>query len=551
MSVLSGVRADASLSELRANERRLLGALALLGLVLRVAYQHERSWTGDEVGTLVYMQESAGYILSHFATWLTMNYFILLEKGIAQAFGSSPWVLTALPLAASVCAIPLTVALALRFCSARAALIAGALAAVNPYLVEHGPVIRSNSLLVALTLVTLLLFLRWHARPTRGRAAASATAATAVCLLHPAGVYVLAGIGALALAHWVARARAGALAEVRAEVRSLGLAFVVAGVVLVLAYARLVEGIRAVNARCSDTPPTSLDYVPYVFGSYFAHGFSGLPALLFLALGTWAATQAQRQLLVLWSLLLVPICLLSWQGVASTPWAFGRYLIFALPFLLVLVAAGIDLACRALGEKAWLGWGLTCLVALSWVTELEERFEEKRELPWMRLTGHLAALPAETAIVAQGLRDDWQLRPLEIETGRGVLKLSELLMREPGPEGLRIVYVNSYEPIQTTAECETFGRIQAITYQADTLRDLVTRLHADLLQSARERAGSELEPLYEGLVATSEFLGSRRDVERFRLLRGWSHQFNLRAQALKVSRWSAVGQRAGEFDPDQ
>jgi len=94
--------------------------------------------------------------LTHFGTWLSMNYFILVEKGVAWLCGAADWRLTLLPIAAAVAIIPLTASLALKFTgSTRTALIAASLAAFNHFLVLWGPQIRAYSLLVALSLLAI------------------------------------------------------------------------------------------------------------------------------------------------------------------------------------------------------------------------------------------------------------------------------------------------------------------------------------------------------------------------------------------------------------
>jgi len=134
--LLDLVHSDSSLRCLSKQERLVLALISLCTLVLLVALQHGRVFFGDEIGTLKYLKESLGYILTHFSTWLSMNYFILVEKGIAWFCGAADWRLTLLPIAAAVAIIPLTASLALKFTgSTRTALIAACLAALNPYLV--------------------------------------------------------------------------------------------------------------------------------------------------------------------------------------------------------------------------------------------------------------------------------------------------------------------------------------------------------------------------------------------------------------------------------
>ena len=132
-TLLNLIHSDLTLRCLSRRERVALGALCLCVLALLAAFQHGRVFFGDEIGTLICLKQSPTYILTHFQMWLSMNYFILVEKGIAWLCGAADWRLTLLPMAAAVAIIPLTASLALKIAgSTRTALIAAGLAAFNP-----------------------------------------------------------------------------------------------------------------------------------------------------------------------------------------------------------------------------------------------------------------------------------------------------------------------------------------------------------------------------------------------------------------------------------
>ena len=113
-TLLDLIHSDLSLRCLSRRERVALGALCFCVLVLLAALQHDRVFLGDEIGTLRCLKASPTYILTHFQTWLSMNYFILVEKGVAWLCGAADWRLTLLPMAAAVAIIPLTASLALK-----------------------------------------------------------------------------------------------------------------------------------------------------------------------------------------------------------------------------------------------------------------------------------------------------------------------------------------------------------------------------------------------------------------------------------------------------
>src|SRR5215813_4928961 len=192
-TLLDVVHSDLSLRCLSRRERLALGAICLCALLLLAALQYDRVFFGDEIGTLRYLKKSPAYILTHFTTHLSMNYFILVEKWVAWLCGATDWRLTLLPLTAAVAIIPLTASLALKFTgSTRTALIAASLAAFNPYLVYWGLLIRSYSLLVALSLLAINEFFHWYGRRDWWSGVRCATVVLLLLLAHINGVYTVA-----------------------------------------------------------------------------------------------------------------------------------------------------------------------------------------------------------------------------------------------------------------------------------------------------------------------------------------------------------------------
>ena len=192
-TLLHRVHSDLGLKDFSRRELFALGLISLCALSLYVALQYGRVFLGDEIGTLRYLKVSPGYILTHFRVHLSMNYFILVEKGIAWLCGAADWRLTLLPLAAAVAVIPLTASLALKFTgSTRTALIAATLAAFNPYLITWAPAIRSYSLFVAFSLLAINEFFRWHRQRNWWSGGRCAAVVLLLLLIHLNGIYVVA-----------------------------------------------------------------------------------------------------------------------------------------------------------------------------------------------------------------------------------------------------------------------------------------------------------------------------------------------------------------------
>jgi 4-amino-4-deoxy-L-arabinose transferase-like glycosyltransferase len=264
-ALLDQVHSDLSLRQLSRREGLALAAISLCAFLLLVALQHNRVFFGDEIGTLNYLKKSPGYILTHFTTHLSMNYFILVEKGVAWLCGAADWRLTLLPMAAAVAIIPLTASLALKFTgSTRTALIAASLAAFNPYLVVWGPAIRAYSLLVALSLLTIIEFFRWYRQRTWWSGARCAAVVLLLLLAHLNGAYTVAFLILLLGIETVSAGWSGGR-KFLWESRTLWIPLAGAAVVVGAAYWHLLPGIAKVSREWgTDTPPTSMAYLPQV-----------------------------------------------------------------------------------------------------------------------------------------------------------------------------------------------------------------------------------------------------------------------------------------------
>ena len=242
-SWLDVVYSNLSLRHLSRGERLVLGVICLCSLILFVALQHGRIFLGDEIGTLRYLKQTPSYILTHFRIWLTMNYFILVEKGVASLCGATDWRLTLLPIGAAIAVIPLTASLALKLTdSTRTALLAATLAAFNPYLVMLGPTIRAYSLFTAFSLLALNEFFHWSQAPGWRNGVRCAAAVLFLLLTHLQAIYVVAFLVLLLIVQSLSGIRRF-LWESRTLLIPLGGVAIIVG----LAYWRLLPDIASVN----------------------------------------------------------------------------------------------------------------------------------------------------------------------------------------------------------------------------------------------------------------------------------------------------------------
>src|SRR4029077_9569201 len=360
-TLLDLVHSELSLRCLSRRERVVLGAICLCTLLLLAALQYDRVFSGDEIGTLRYLTKSSAYILTHFSTWLSMNYFILVERWISRLCGAMDWRLTLLPMAAAVAIIPLTASLALQFTgSSRTALIAASLAAFNPYLVMWGPAIRAYSLLVAFSLLALNEFFRWTRRRDWWSGVRCAAVVLLLLLTHLNGIYTVVFMVLLLSIEAISAGWPGGR-KVLWESRTLWTPLAGTAVIVAIAYWRLLPDIAKVNREWgTDTPPTSMGYLPQVFTAYMVVGHAALLSMLLLLAGCWSALRERRALLLLCGGIILAPILMSLQGVSVQTSAYARYLIFSLPWLLILMAAGIDWLARLVrirGGPTIVAWG--------------------------------------------------------------------------------------------------------------------------------------------------------------------------------------------------
>ncbi len=149
-------------------EAWLLGAVILAALVIRLLTIDNQSLWADEALTAYEASLPFGAMLHtvvHVETTPPL-YFVLIW-GWAKVFGTGAIALRSVSLIAGVAIVPLTALIAKRLFSPAAGVLAGALAAVNPFLVWYSQEARSYMLLAALTAGAFLAFLYAIEQPAR------------------------------------------------------------------------------------------------------------------------------------------------------------------------------------------------------------------------------------------------------------------------------------------------------------------------------------------------------------------------------------------------
>jgi hypothetical protein len=554
---LDVVYSKLSSRHLSRGERLVLGVICLCSLILFAALQHGRIFLGDEIGTLRYLKQTPTYILTHFRIWLTMNYFILAEKGVASLCGAIDWRLTLLPIGAAIAVIPLTASLALKLTgSTRTALLAATLAAFNPYLVMLGPTIRAYSLLTAFSLLAINEFLHWNQWPGWWSGVRWAAAVLFLLLTHLQGIYIVAFLVLLLIVQSLSGIRRF-LWESRTLLIPLGGVAIIVG----LAYWRLLPDIARVNKEWGGgyTPPTSIGYIPRVFAIYTGNSYAAFLSVLLLCAGCWSAARDKQPLLLLCGAIVLGPILMSLQGIALDPGGFARYLIFSLPLLLILIAEGVDWITRHIRVRwaAIAAWGVIVLIVACWTPSIHAQFLHQTRWPFAEVARFLHARMQKDDVIVAGWMVGFTLsqffdHPEDriLLPNKYVSKVSDKL---DAPASGRVFYVTGrtrllppFTPAEAAelnrhfgcdqivigasddsgpgtsrrreARIHDFGQIEVTVYRGHTARALLQKWREDLLRRTVGRIYPSFQGDYQLLALLEEQLPSGQSADHWRSL---------------------------------
>lgn len=495
------------------NEWLYLLGLIIVGTIIRVAYHHDRPFTNDEVGTLIYIKQNALFILSHFTSWLTMNYFILLEKVLLSLVENNQSILALIPEVSGIITIPLTAILAKMFTSKKTALISATLVTTNAYLISYSGIIRSYSLLAALSLFSIILFFYWFSNRTYKAGFFTAIACFLLMLSHLNGVYTLAYIiiltGMEILDAWVKREKQKTLTLLI----PLSISLLFAG----LAYIKLVPEIIITGIRWQDIPPTGITYIPYAFATYFAGGFAGVFLALLMLSSFLVAYKQELPSLILFPYIVLSIMLVSLQGISHYPWAYARFLIFLLPICIIFISEGIQFYSSLFSRyKNAISVALTVLILITCTPNLLNSYNKNTEYPWNEAALFIKKSSKAKRILFASNLDQIQLKPYPIESKYPQLQLSEFNEKAyTESKSAKLFFLTSGRPVISNYPKSTFGKIQVITYPSDTYFNQLKMIRSDLIESVRAREVSpELADIYRNIWSINTKL-NQYDLETF------------------------------------
>jgi 4-amino-4-deoxy-L-arabinose transferase-like glycosyltransferase len=388
---------------LHRRELWLLAAIVVLGAAIRFSTLDQQSFWLDEATTWGIVSHGLGHVLSTVPrTESTPPLYYVLAWLWAQLFGTGEVGLRSFSALCGTLTIPVMWAVGRRLASERIGLAAASLTAVNPLLFWYSQEARTYALLVLLSALSLLAFLRALEEPSRGRLVAWGASCALTILAHYFGAFVVVGE-----AVWLAWAlhRRGSLTAAGAVA---GLApIVVVGAALVPLVVRQNDGRASFISTASGSLPYRLGQLVKqdILGDGQPHkalllAIGVVLVVVALALLVTRATRRERDgALMMLAIGAGGVLLAFIVAAVVTDYFDTRNLLATWPPLALVVAAGFG------GARAgrWGAAGLAGLVVLSLVCIANViRDPDFQRDNWRGAVQALGTPTATRAIVADG-----------------------------------------------------------------------------------------------------------------------------------------------------
>ncbi len=478
-----------------------LSLIIAIGALIRLFFQYDSPFVNDEIWTLLFIKQSPTFLLTHFTGGLTMNHFILLEKGLLKVAGGNQMALIIVPEFAGIAAIPLTAILAKMFASKKTALVSATLIAFNPFLISYSGTIRSYSLLTALSLSTIILFFRWYANRTFKNGILVGLSSYLMMISHLNGTYTLAYIFALTGLEFL-------FILVKREkdfLLTLIIPMSLAMALTLISYANLVPSIAEAGIPWHDTPPTSISYIPYIFAVYFGNGFYGWVSALLMGWAVFLTIRAKNNpLLLLLTLIVLSIALISIQGLSHFPWGYARFLIFLVPVAIIFIAEGMLLLSAVIPAKnSTVITFFVILLVLTWVPGSIEEYKLKLDQPWGHVAAYIKYSGAGNMILVSDGPSALHLPHYFDNTAYKLFNLKKYSKVDHLQAADKIFFVITGLNIQTPYPVVAFGDIQVVIYPKTNYQEQMKIIQYDL---EKRISGRDVSPEFTSVYQNLRFL---------------------------------------------
>ena len=506
----------------------ILVALAtVVGAVIRLAWQLDRPFMNDEIGTLGSLGKSYGQILTEWDTTQTQHYFLLLLRVMFDLSGGHSWGLVLIPFLCGVLTVPATALLGAVVGEPRTGVFACMLAATNPYLVSRTGMIRAYPVQIFLSAVLIWLFVLWWRHRSLGRGVAVALITLLLALMHPNSVLLFVPLAISAVLIEIARLipAEGRDRSVADELRpwlTLVIPMAVATVATIVAYAPIFRSPQQPSwtelgpeRGVFGHHPLGVSLLDDIWPRYFADDYLAWPTTILFLVAVVLIIRGRSWLRAAPLLLVVLGFFLSARGVhALHPSDNTRWLSFTLPVLLLVIAYGAVQLGHVV-RRPTLTWLIVAALIATWQPNVAKLFESKRMNPWNLVRNELGSHHDPPLVIGLGHgayinlgppnRTDYDLviirSPQAWETNEHLREISE-------ERGIYLVHLGF------DLSCEgrissTMGRIHVTEFAAESTMELRGLLFDCLFQTATSSwsAAPEMLPVYDFLLSQGRGLG--------------------------------------------
>lgn len=370
-------------------ERWVLPGLIALGFALRAARLGEGLWYDEVAMWGTYVQHGPGVVVgNYFDPSNHVAYGVLLWASLAVFGDSLPleWAFRLPALLFSLATIPAMWALVREVARPRAAILAAGLAAVLPVIVLEGVEARGYGMMIFFSAASTWALLRAARVGVSGWWLFYALLAAMGVWTHVVTAFVPLGHAA-----WLVMRRLGGSSW--CETFQGGAAIALAGLWAITLHAPLLPDFLRLMTEQSAFARSAEDQ-PSLFGPEGLHAllqlggawawWAALPGLILLGLGMIAAAgdRSARSLAAAAGLGL-PLMILV--VLVSGSWVYARFMLFAMPSAMVLIALGLDFLARR-GASAF-GLGVAIVLGVS-IADLATRPPKQ---PMREAVSHVAA----------------------------------------------------------------------------------------------------------------------------------------------------------------
>ncbi|MCK6630318.1 MAG: glycosyltransferase family 39 protein [Anaerolineae bacterium] len=328
--------------------KRLSWGLIGVGIILRLVYYlADRSlWLDEARLALNIVNRSFAQLLQ------PLDYvqgapigFLMVEKLVVQLFGNNEYALRLFPFLCGLISLVLFYRLAIQSFDTKVVLLALSLFVFSRYLIEYSAEVKQYSSDVAVALLLYLMTINMPSEKLTLRPALflGVVGAIALWFSHPA-LFILAGMGIMLILPCLIRGD-------WVRVGSLFVVFLLWGISFALLYFVSLQDLGRNEALLDywagsfmPLPPTSFSDITWFINTFFGIfenpgglPLTGLAAFTFL-LGGLAFWREKKEQFFILSLPILLALLAS--GLQGYPFK-GRLLLFAVPMMLLFIAAGI------------------------------------------------------------------------------------------------------------------------------------------------------------------------------------------------------------------